>query len=289
MMRADFSKFHCWLMLLLPLFTNACIRPKIHQTAVLQSQQGLARESVMQKELSDRKAEAEKMIGIIGQLNQNIGRMEVEISDLRARIVTLSTNANQTSTTLMEEKQQLQRALAEKTNALNQSNIELTRLRELIQQRGSILQNMFIAINNQLQGQPEIRVLLHNDHIVVALPDNQLFDQTGTAISPKGKSILNIIGLYLAEQPTIAAEITAYTDNQLPKALKKGADTWEWSLQRAVAITRTLATDLGVNANQLIPIGKGEFFPIATNETPEGRLLNRRTEIILRPELKEIR
>lgn len=289
MMRVDLPKFPWRLLLFLPVVTTSCVRPKIHRSLLLQSQECLARESVLQKEMADRKSEADKMIGTIGQLNQTIGKMDVEISDLRARIVTLSTNANQTSTTLMEEKQQLQRSLAEKTNTLQQTLAELNRLRELIQQRGSILQNHFIELNKRLQSQTELRVLLQNDHIILALPDQQLFDPSGVTVSPKGRSLLTLIGQYLSEQPALSVEITAYTDNQIPKSLKKGTDTWEWSLQRAIAITRILATDLGVNANQLIPVGKGEFFPVATNETPEGRMLNRRTEIIIRPELKDIR
>ena len=289
MKRADLTKFNWILFLGLPLLASHCVRPKVYHAEVLQRQQSLARESVLQKELTDRKSEAEKMILTIGQLNQTIGKMEVEITDLRARIVNLSANANQTSTTLMEEKQQLQRTLSEKISILQQTTTELNRLRALIQQRGSTLQNHFIDLNNRFQNQPEVRILLQNDHIIVALPDQVLFDPSGVAIAPKGKLLLTTLGQYLSEQPAILAEITAYTDNQIPKGLKKGTDTWEWSLQRAIAITRILATDLGVNANQLTPIGKGEFFPIATNETPEGRLQNRRTEIIIRPELKEVR
>jgi chemotaxis protein MotB len=115
-----------------------------------------------------------------------------------------------------------------------------------------------------------------------------LFENTGVNLNTSGKIILDSLSKVLTNQPGLETQIITYTDNQLPKNNKSLVDTWDWSLKRATILTRTLISDYSVNANQLSPIGRGEFYPIATNETPEGRQQNRRTEIVFRPKLKVI-
>ncbi len=76
--------------------------------------------------------------------------------------------------------------------------------------------------------------------------------------------------------------MACHTDNSLPKD-KTLQDTWDWSLRRAANVARMLVSDYNVNANQLTPVAKGEFYPITSNESAEGRQKNRRTEIVLHP------
>ncbi|MEZ4919872.1 MAG: OmpA family protein [Saprospiraceae bacterium] len=88
-------------------------------------------------------------------------------------------------------------------------------------------------------------------------------------------------------RPEINVLIEAHTDNKLPKS-KTIEDSWDWSQQRATNILRILVTEYNVNANQLTPVGKGEFYPITSNETAEGRQANRRTTFVLKTKLAAI-
>jgi chemotaxis protein MotB len=93
---------------------------------------------------------------------------------------------------------------------------------------------------------------------------------------------------YLAARPSLDVDLVAYTDNSLPTKEKSLKDTWDWSLQRATNLVRILIRDFNTNANQLTPVGRGEFYPVTSNETPEGRAKNRRTVVVFRPVLPAV-
>jgi chemotaxis protein MotB len=64
-------------------------------------------------------------------------------------------------------------------------------------------------------------------------------------------------------------------------------DNWDLSVMRATSITRIL-TKGGVSASQITASGKGEFSPLAANDSPQNKQKNRRTEIIITPDLDEL-
>jgi chemotaxis protein MotB len=266
---------------------SGCVKKRIYQTEVTGRQISEAREKVLSAELTDRKAEAEKMIASIGDLNKTIGKQEGDIAELRSRIVQLGTNADKTSTTLLEEKTKLEKQLSEKSNLLIKSNEELSRLQKIITQRNTVLNTLQKVVDEAFKGAAEVKTVIAGETIVLTLPDKTLFDQSGVNIPASGKSLIELVAGILAERPALTIDIVSCTDNQLPKGNKTLTDTWDWSLRRATALTRLLISDFSINANQLTPVAKGEFYPVSTNETPEGRAQNRRTEIIFKPKLPD--
>jgi chemotaxis protein MotB len=65
-------------------------------------------------------------------------------------------------------------------------------------------------------------------------------------------------------------------------------DNWDLSTARATSIVRILTVENGFDAKRITASGRSEFHPVNANTTDEGRALNRRTEIILTPDLKEL-
>jgi len=81
--------------------------------------------------------------------------------------------------------------------------------------------------------------------------------------------------------------IEGHTDN-VPIQTNKFKDNWDLSTARATSIVRILTKDNGFDPMRITASGKGEFHPINLNDSPEGRAGNRRTEVILSPDLKEL-
>jgi len=81
--------------------------------------------------------------------------------------------------------------------------------------------------------------------------------------------------------------IEGHTDS-IPIKTAMFKDNWDLSTARATSIVRILTKDNGFNPTRITASGRGEFHPVKTNETDEGRSGNRRTEIILSPDLNEI-
>jgi chemotaxis protein MotB len=264
----------------------ACVKKKVYKTELTNRQLSEAREKVLVSELTDRKTEAEKMIKSIGDLNKTIGKQEGDIAELRSRIVQLSNSANQTTSSLLDEKNTLEKNLKEKTKVLLEREAIIERITDTQKERNAVLSDLNILITSKFIPLEGVVIATVNDYLVMTIPDKSIFENTGVNINTTGKTLLDSLSKVLINQPGLETQIIAYTDNQLPKNNKSLVDTWDWSLKRATTLTRTLIADYGVNANQLSPIGRGEFYPVATNETPEGRQQNRRTEIVFRPKLK---
>ena len=74
----------------------------------------------------------------------------------------------------------------------------------------------------------------------------------------------------------------------MPIKTSKYADNWDLSVARATSMVRLLQDDHSINPQRLTAAGKGEYEPKASNDTAEGRAKNRRTEIILSPDLSAV-
>ncbi|WP_368321423.1 flagellar motor protein MotB, partial [Parabacteroides distasonis] len=81
--------------------------------------------------------------------------------------------------------------------------------------------------------------------------------------------------------------IEGHTDSK-PINTAQFKDNWDLSVIRATSVVRILTKDYGVNPLQIQPCGRGEFMPVADNETADGRSKNRRTEIIMAPKLDKL-
>ncbi|MCD8285438.1 MAG: OmpA family protein, partial [Prevotellaceae bacterium] len=88
-------------------------------------------------------------------------------------------------------------------------------------------------------------------------------------------------------QTDIDIYIEGHTDS-VPIHTAVYQDNWDLSVIRSTSVVRILTETYGVSPLQIQPCGRGEFKPVDTNSTPEGRARNRRTEIIIAPKLDQL-
>lgn len=280
-------KLRLLVLLNLVVLLNACVRPKIYQAEVATRQSAEARESVLVKELLDRKKESADLIKQVGDLNRNIGNQEAEIKDLNAELNNRTQLMGESSSKLASEITALQNELANANAELDKKNTLLLRVQKAQQERKTILDELNTSLSKRYAGQTDLTVTTEGEVVVLMLPDKSLFDAKGLEISASGKAMLKPLTEILTSRPELDVDVVCYTDNVLPKD-KTLMDTWDWSLRRAINLTRLLISDFNVNANQLTPVGRGEYYPVTSNATPEGRQKNRRTVLSLRPVLPPI-
>jgi chemotaxis protein MotB len=134
----------------------------------------------------------------------------------------------------------------------------------------------------------ELYVYIKDGNVYVSLEEKLLFKSGSDVVDPKGKEALKSLAMVLNNtQENITVMIEGHTDN-IPINTKLFKDNWDLSTARATSIVRILTTDNGFDPSRITASGKSQFHPVKTNETDEGRAGNRRTEIILSPDLKEI-
>jgi chemotaxis protein MotB len=129
-----------------------------------------------------------------------------------------------------------------------------------------------------------------NGKVYVSM-ENKLLFQTGSwAVGVEGKKAVVELGKVLAQNPDISVLIEGHTDDDKILGNIGGGieNNWDLSTKRATAIVNILSENKGIKKDNLTAAGRGEFAPLMSNDTPEGKAKNRRIEIILTPKLDEI-
>ena len=125
--------------------------------------------------------------------------------------------------------------------------------------------------------------------VYVSMENKLLFESGSYAVNPQGKTAVVAVGKVLADNPEIAVLIEGHTDNdKFGGAVGSIENNWDLSTKRATAIVNILGENAKVVKQNLTAAGRGEYAPLMSNDTPEGKSKNRRIEIILTPKLDEI-
>jgi chemotaxis protein MotB len=120
--------------------------------------------------------------------------------------------------------------------------------------------------------------------VYVSMEDNLLYKSGRAALSDSSKYALAKLARVLNDYPKLHVIVVGNTDTV---QFKKGSDNWTLSTERANCVVRVLR-DSGVDPSRLTSAGKGKYAPVADNSTTEGRARNRRTDIILNPDMERI-
>lgn len=145
------------------------------------------------------------------------------------------------------------------------------------------LQNMasdfktYLAENNL---QDKVEIELTDRYIKLNLPEDVLFDSASAELKPKALPILDIISDALTEYPGSDVNVEGHADNR-PIHTIQYKNNWYLSSARATEVTIYLVDKKGIDPDRIVPVGYGEYKPVASNDTPEGRAKNRRVEIVI--------
>ncbi|OQX81897.1 MAG: hypothetical protein B6D56_01025 [Candidatus Omnitrophica bacterium 4484_70.1] len=177
------------------------------------------------------------------------------------------------------------RSDVEKIRALKERLTKLEEeLSELKHTKGVLEQRLAQEIKNK-----QVRVSMENKGLVITFVAEVLFDSGKAELRKDSLPILDKVVRVLKEEvPHHNIGIEGHTDNQ-PIKYSKWKSNWELSAHRALSVLHYLESK-GISPKRLSARGYGEYHPIASNDTPEGRQLNRRVEIVILPqEVKRVR
>lgn len=124
--------------------------------------------------------------------------------------------------------------------------------------------------------------------VYVSMENKLLFQSGSWAVGTNGREAVKQLGSVLAQNPDIAILIEGHTDTDPYNGTGPMNSNWDLSTKRATAIVQILKENSAINPENLTAAGRGEYAPIASNDTPEGKAKNRRIEVILTPKLDEI-
>lgn len=151
--------------------------------------------------------------------------------------------------------------------------------------------NLALAINLKSQlaqgiADQDIRVSVDKTVVFINLSDKMLFTSGSSKVNIEAKSVIEKIAQVINSRPDLEVMVEGFTDTN-PISNSCMIDNWDLSVKRSTSVIRILEQDYNVDPNRLIAAGRGQYNSVATNETTEGRQMNRRTRIMLLPKLDQ--
>ncbi|SHL98618.1 OmpA family protein [Flavobacterium xinjiangense] len=191
---------------------------------------------------------------------------------------------------LLEQLDEKGKALALEQDRLSKSAQRLQELEDLIAAKEASMKKLKETLSkalNSFEGKG-LTVEQKNGKVYVSMENKLLFNSGSWAVGSEGKRAVIEVGKVLGDNPDISVLIEGHTDDDAFTASGPIADNWDLSTKRATAIVAILGENKKINKQNLTAAGRGEFSPLASNSTADGKAKNRRIEIILTPRLDEI-
>jgi chemotaxis protein MotB len=150
----------------------------------------------------------------------------------------------------------------------------------------NLVMNLKGAIGDLSDG--DINVKVDKGVVYVDISDKLLFKSGSFNITDKAKVVLGKVAKVLAAQPAIEFMVEGHTDSkQLISGGNLMEDNWDLSVKRATTIVRVLEDTYGIDPKRMTAAGRSEYIPVAENNTSENRARNRRTRIVILPQLDQ--
>lgn len=210
------------------------------------------------------------------QLKYGYDQMASQVEAIKAR-----------NATLEEEYAKLQAKLD-----ANDNDSQAAELREMLAERDQILQEIRSQLTGaigHLEGKG-MTLTQKNGKIYVQMEEKLLYQSGKYNITKEGKSAIRNIGSVLVKTPRVDIIIEGHTDNKglLKRKDAQIVDNWDLSCKRATEVVRVLASTQGIDPERITASGRGQYMPLGLNSTDSGRALNRRTEIIITPQMDKL-
>jgi chemotaxis protein MotB len=281
----------------------------------------LAQKVRMEADLADRNAELDQARTDITGLNEKLRALQedttnlgIDIRNTSQKLASLNREHDQLSANyknLLSNSGRMNRDMAQQQEQLLaiQENLERTRtlndslsnslaerekkvqeLEQILANKDKAVADLKNMISNALLNfkENDISVTVKNGKVYVSLAEQLLFGSGSVQVDQKGVTALQQLAKAIKDEKDINILVEGHTDN-VPVSKKSAymSDNWDLSVMRATSITRIL-TRAGVAPEQITASGRGEFAPLADNTSTANKQRNRRTEIIITPNLDEL-
>jgi len=219
-------------------------------------------------------ARLDSVEAVLTETRRSLRDAEEIMLSQRTRIETEAGQRRRLEEVLQETGQEAEQ-LRERIRALSAVEVE-------VRQRNQIYEDMLSRFRGLIDG-GQLSVSISRGRMVLQLPQDVLFASGSATLNTEGTETLGRIGTVLAELTGRRFQVEGHTDD-VPIATERFPSNWELSTGRALSVVGLLVRQ-GVPSENLSGAGFGEYQPVASNDTPEGRRSNRRIEIVMLPNL----
>lgn len=232
--------------------------------------------------------DSQKALGASSSKAQTLDQM---LAEARARNEELRKDYEQVQHTLNRALDQNQAGSANISKLIDEINASNRYIQQLVAAKSRsdslnmvLTNNLTRSLSSSELRDVDVKVL--KGVVYISLADNMLFRSGSYEINPSAMDILSKIAKIIKDYKDYSVLVEGNTDN-VPISRTNIRNNWDLSALRASSVVQALQNKFGVDPARLTAGGRGEYNPVATNDTAEGRQLNRRTQIIITPELNQ--
>ena len=231
--------------------------------------------------LEQRAVERDAALASMGKRGDELQKTLDEATTMNAQLRTELGRLGKDADRLLQEKGALASSLAEARARLD----ELRRAQSAAEARAKLYRELALKLKKMLDA-GDLSITLREGRMVLLLPNDVLFDTGRTEIKPAGRAALEQVAAVMKTIASRDFQVGGHTDT-VPISTARFPSNWELSAGRALEVVHLLIAQ-GVRPDVLSAAGYGEFDPVASNETVDGKRKNRRTEISLVPNIDEM-
>jgi chemotaxis protein MotB len=290
---------------IIALSLSSCVTKKVYNEQVGQAEKYKAESELCADNLEETQASLDDCNSALKDCNEtvdglvsdtlNMGQEYRNLSRQYADLEMLYDTLNAQNQAILKmssiEKEALKSELLKKEQELLRREERVAELEAALAQKDSALIRLKNNISEALIGfsDDQLSVELKDGKLYVSLSEKLLFKTGSTKVDPKGEDALNKVAQVLKAQDNIDIVVEGHTDD-VPYVSSSGPikDNWDLSVLRATSVVRILTGEGNLAPTRVVASGRGEFVPVASNDSEKGRASNRRTEIIISPNLEQI-
>jgi chemotaxis protein MotB len=285
-------------LLIVSLMSASCVSSKKfkaleEERGSLQSQ--LADTKKMLKDCDDMKADlmstVDKTKGELKSAQDDLKLKNQKITQLNDQLDFVKTN-NSNLLERLEDLSIISKSGAEsiKTSlaSMNDQNQYIRSLTKDIKEKDSLNVALMMTLKRSLAdiNDDDIQIEVREGVVFVSISDKLLFRSGSSRLSTRAREVLGKVAKVVNDHGDLNITVEGHTDDD-PINAGCVTDNWDLSVNRATAVVRELQKKHGVDPSRMTAAGRSEYSPKATNESKEGKELNRRTEIMITPRMDE--
>jgi chemotaxis protein MotB len=225
------------------------------------------------------------------KLSESNNSLTVQNKDLQTQVDYLKKNSNQvlsalTDMSVMSTKQA--ESVKQSLESLSAKDSYIKALQSAISSKDSMNMALVMNLKSKLAdvNDQDINIKVEKGVVYIDISDKLLFNSGKYNVTDKAKVVLGKVATVLNTYPDIEFMVEGHTDN-VPIKTACLDDNWDLSVKRATSVVRILEKDYGIKPLRMTAAGHSEYVPVAANDTPENKALNRRTRIIILPQLDQ--
>lgn len=273
------------------LVLSSCVSSKKYKASQLQYTELQGKYTLLQTDLNNCNNDKDALSRQKSALEGDNAALNTKIGDLNKQIDFLKAN----STQALQQLQDLSVISAQQADNIKKSlenigakDAYIQTLQQSLQRKDSLnlalVMNLKGAVGNM--DDEDINIKVDKGVVYIDISDKLLFKSGKYEVTSQAKTVLGKVAAVLKAQPDIEFMVEGHTDN-VPYRSGILLDNWDLSVKRATAIVRILQNQYGLDPAKMAAAGRGEYKPVVANDSPANKAANRRTRILILPQLDQ--